>query len=132
MAGDISVDPEAVAQTVKRLLESFDKAKATADNLPGQDAGGSDDPLVADLNASIRALLATLGFLADGLRDVVASTAEDVKLTLADFDALDSSLMDQLAGLTAEAEQVPQDTAIPASDGRPLPKAAKAQGSPGW
>ena len=132
MAGDISVDPDRVAQTVKRLLESFDKAKATADNLPGQDAGGTDDPVAAELNASIRDLLETLGQLADGLQKVVALTAENVKLTLADFDELDSSLTDQLAGLTAEAQGLPQVGPARTSDGTPLPKAAKAQGSPGW
>jgi hypothetical protein len=132
MAGEISVDPDRVAQTVKRLIKSFDRAQATADNLPGRDAGGTDDPVAAELNASIRDLLATLGMLANGLQKVVASTAEDIKSTLADFDELDSSLTDQLASLTAEATNVPQDSATRVSGGRAVPKAAKAQGSPGW
>jgi hypothetical protein len=110
MAGEISVDPDRVAQTVKRLIESFDRAQATADNLPGRDAGGTDDPVAAELNASIRDLLATLGMLANGLQKVVASTAEDIKSTLADFDELDSSLTDQLA---REARVGDHETASP-------------------
>jgi hypothetical protein len=82
------------------------------------------------LNASIQELLATLGSLAGGLEKLVGSVAENVKLTLADFDEFELSQTGQLISFKADVTDLGRDPAAGISGGSPLPKATP--GSSGW